>query len=128
MSRLFLLCPLPLLPIPSPFHIPFRPLRSSKLGSSQAIWEACRCEYMRVHAMNGEEREGLEGRHGPVHCVEFSPNGATYASGSEDDTICFGLWQGQNGVGFRHRRLRVVANASPSSNSTSSIFQRSSRR
>ncbi|KAJ3834640.1 hypothetical protein F5878DRAFT_695566, partial [Lentinula raphanica] len=25
------------------------------------------------------------------------PNGATYASGSEDDTICFGLWQGQNG-------------------------------
>ncbi|KAJ3723469.1 WD40-repeat-containing domain protein [Lentinula guzmanii] len=63
-------------------------------------------EWVRVHAMNGEEREVLKGHHGPVHCVEFSPDGEMYASGSEDGTIrlwqttpgkSYGLWQGQNG-------------------------------
>lgn len=65
-------------------------------------------EWVRVHTIDGEEREVLKGHHGPVHCIEFSPDGELYASGSEDGTIrlwqttpgkTYGLWQGntQNG-------------------------------
>jgi serine-threonine kinase receptor-associated protein len=39
-------------------------------------------EWVRVHGLDGEEREVLKGHHGPVHCVEFSPDGELYASGS----------------------------------------------
>jgi len=65
-------------------------------------------EWVRVHAINGEERDVLKGHHGPVHCVEFSPDGEMYASGSEDGTIrlwqttpgkTYGLWQGTNSNG-----------------------------
>ncbi|KAJ8521013.1 hypothetical protein ONZ45_g2251 [Pleurotus djamor] len=60
-------------------------------------------EWVRIHGIDGEEREVLKGHHGPVHCVEFSPDGEMYASGSEDGTIrlwqttpgkSYGLWQG----------------------------------
>jgi len=63
-------------------------------------------EWVRVHGLDGEEHELLKGHHGPVHCVEFSPDGEMYASGSEDGTIrlwqttpgkTYGLWQG-NGL------------------------------
>lgn len=37
---------------------------------------------MRIHGMDGEEREVLKGHHGPVHCIEFSPDGELFASGS----------------------------------------------
>lgn len=39
-------------------------------------------EWVRVHDVTGEERDVLKGHHGPVHCVEFSPDGEMFASGS----------------------------------------------
>lgn len=60
-------------------------------------------QWVRVHSLDGTEKEVLKAHHGPVHCVEFSPDGEMYASGSEDGTIrlwqtspgkSYGLWQG----------------------------------
>ncbi|KZT11506.1 serine/threonine kinase receptor associated protein [Laetiporus sulphureus 93-53] len=65
-------------------------------------------EWVRIHDVTGEEREVLKGHHGPVHCVEFSPDGEMFASGSEDGTIrlwqttpgkSYGLWQGTQANG-----------------------------
>jgi len=59
--------------------------------------------WVRLHTLDGTEKEVLKAHHGPVHCVEFSPDGELYASGSEDGTIrlwqttpgkSYGLWQG----------------------------------
>ncbi|KAI9455602.1 WD40-repeat-containing domain protein [Lactarius psammicola] len=63
-------------------------------------------EWVRVHGIDGEEREVLKGHHGPVHCVEYSPDGEVYASGSGTIRLwqttpgkAYGLWQGATGGG-----------------------------
>lgn len=39
-------------------------------------------EWVRIHSLDGTERDVLKGHHGPVHCVEYSPDGEMFASGS----------------------------------------------
>eukprot|EP01117_Protostelium_nocturnum_P004576 TRINITY_DN1650_c0_g1_i1.p1 TRINITY_DN1650_c0_g1~~TRINITY_DN1650_c0_g1_i1.p1 ORF type:complete len:324 (-),score=99.57 TRINITY_DN1650_c0_g1_i1:120-1091(-) len=66
------------------------------VGGSTDFW-------VRVYDFNtAKELECHKGHHGPVHCVRFAPDSATFCSGSEDGTIrlwqsgdvkCYGLWQ-----------------------------------
>jgi serine-threonine kinase receptor-associated protein len=66
------------------------------VGGSTDFWA-------RVYEFStGKELEVHKGHHGPVHCVHFAPDGATFATGSEDGTIRlwqngevkpYGLWQ-----------------------------------
>lgn len=44
-------------------------------------------EWVRVHDLSGEELEVLKGHHGPVHCVEYSPDGEMFASGSGECNV-----------------------------------------
>lgn len=68
-------------------------------------------EWVRVHGINGEEREVLKGHHGPVHCVEFSPDGEMYASGSGKRRVYIYLLQVTDinlcavGRFYRHQRM-----------------------
>lgn len=50
-------------------------------------------QWVRIHgAVDGEEREILKGHHGPVHCIEYSPDGEMFASGSGEFTSVSDLY------------------------------------
>jgi len=92
----------------APIHslsLPYSPSSASvhPIWQDRFVTGSTSDEWVRVHGIDGEERELLKGHHGPVHCVEYSPDGEVYASGSEDGTIrlwqttpgkAYGLWQG----------------------------------
>lgn len=90
---------------PHSLTLPYAPSSASihPLLQDRFVTGSTTDEWVRVHSLDGAERDVLKGHHGPVHCVEFSPDGEMFASGSEDGTIrlwqttpgkTYGLWQG----------------------------------
>ena len=71
----------------APIHslnLPYAPSSASvhPIWQDRFVTGSTSDEWVRVHGIDGEEREVLKGHHGPVHCVEYSPDGEVYASGS----------------------------------------------
>lgn len=61
----------------------------------------------KIDYITGNEIESFKGHFGPVHAVQFSPDGELYSSGSEDGTVRlwqttvgknYGLWKCLNGT------------------------------
>jgi serine-threonine kinase receptor-associated protein len=72
---------------PRPTHslnLPYAPSSASvhPIWQDRFVTGCTSDEWVRVHGIQGEEREVHKGHHGPVHCVEYSPDGEVYASGS----------------------------------------------
>jgi len=65
-------------------NLPYNPSSASihPILQDRFVTGSTQDEWVRVHGIEGEERDVLKGHHGPVHCVEFSPDGEMYASGS----------------------------------------------
>jgi len=89
---------------PGPIHslvLPYSPSSTSihPIWGDRFVTGSADDPWVRVHGYQvGDEREVYKGHHGPVHCVEYSPDGEMYASGSEDGTIR--LWQTTPGTSY----------------------------
>lgn len=70
-------------------NLPYKPSSASihPILQDRFVTGSTSDEWVRVHGLDGEEREVHKGHHGPVHCVEFSPDGEMYASGSGESRI-----------------------------------------
>ena len=85
---------IPAIPSPTPTHsleLPYSPSSASlhPILQDRFVTGNSGDQWVRVHGMDGEEREVLKGHHGPVHCIEFSPDGEMFASGSgESGFVC----------------------------------------
>ncbi|CAF0740896.1 unnamed protein product [Brachionus calyciflorus] len=66
---------------------------------------------------SGVELESFKGHFGPVHCIQFSPDGEVYASGSEDGTLR--LWQ--NTVGKTYGLWKLIDSEESISNTSNII-------
>jgi serine-threonine kinase receptor-associated protein len=84
----------------TPIHsvnLPYAPSSASvhPIWQDRFVTGSTSDEWVRVHGINGDEWDVLKGHHGPVHCVEYSPDGEVYASGSGGFQACpsgsFGL-------------------------------------
>jgi serine-threonine kinase receptor-associated protein len=65
-------------------NLPYAPSSASihPIWKDRFVTGSTTDEWVRIHGINGEEWDVLKGHHGPVHCVEYSPDGEVYASGS----------------------------------------------
>lgn len=59
---------------------------------------------------SGEVLEKFKGHFGPIHSIQFSPDGEVYASGSEDGTLR--LWQNTVGKTYGLWKCEEIASAS----------------
>jgi len=65
-------------------NLPYAPSSASvhPIWQDRFVTGSTSDEWVRIHGIEGEEWEVFKGHHGPVHCVEYSPDGEVYASGS----------------------------------------------
>lgn len=101
---------IPAMPSNNPFRqvkLPYSPSSASlhPILGDRFVAGSTTDQWVRVHGINGEEREVLKGHHGPVHCVEYSPDAEMYASGSGTYLPYYLLYAFTH---FLYRRWRVT--------------------
>lgn len=74
------------------FNIP-RPITAVTIHPNKEVFVCSGDDFTlsKYSIENGAELESFKGHFGPVHCIQYSPDGEIYASGSEDGTLR--LWQ-----------------------------------